>query len=262
MKVSVLGVGLYGAGIENWRAFEERLDGKREAQPPAPPKPELIPARERRRAPLAVKQAVEVATQACQAANMAPSEPACVFGSAMGDLDITDYMCRTLAGENTMISPTKFHNSVHNAPVGYWSISGGSMAAANSVSAFDYTMSVALMEAMSHCVEMQQAVLLVVQDIAAPPIFKVLRPIESSFAGAILMGPTTPSTPTLSASIMPSGTDWPSLDLPRELLDAYQSNPAARLLALFAALHRREAKLALPMSDKLTLSVALAGTTS
>ncbi|GJM11044.1 MAG: hypothetical protein DHS20C11_33200 [Lysobacteraceae bacterium] len=261
MKVSILGVGLYGVGIDSWQAFEERLGGKRQAHPPTPPKPELIPARERRRAPLAVKHAVEVATQACEAANMAPSEPACVFASAMGDLDITDYMCRTLAGENTMISPTKFHNSVHNAPVGYWSISGGSMAAANSVSAFDYTASVALMEAISHCVEMQQAVLLVVQDIAAPPIFKVLRSIENAFAGALLIAPNRPDTPTLAASISTSGTDWPAPALPDELSDTYQSNPAARMLALYAALNRGNDHLRLPMSEKLTLNLTLEGLT-
>lgn len=261
MKVSILGVGLYGAGIDSWQAFEERLGGKRQAHPPTPPKPELIPARERRRAPLAVKHAVEVATQACAAANMAPSEPACVFASAMGDLDITDYMCRTLAGENTMISPTKFHNSVHNAPVGYWSISGGSMAAANSVSAFDCTASVALMEAISHCVEMQQAVLLVVQDIAAPPIFKVLRPISQAFAGALLIGPSNTAEPSLSVEVSNKASDWPAPSLPSELMDAYEFNPAGRMLAMYEAMSQGRRQLTMPMSDKLSLQLSLEPTT-
>jgi hypothetical protein len=57
----------------------------------------------------------------------------CVFASAHGDLSINDYMCGTLASDPTVLSPTKFHNSVHNAAVGYWTIGVGCMAASNSV---------------------------------------------------------------------------------------------------------------------------------
>ena len=38
-----------------------------------------------------------------------------MFTSTHGDLAITDYMCQTLATAPSEISPTKFHNSVHNA---------------------------------------------------------------------------------------------------------------------------------------------------
>ena len=45
-----------------------------------------------------------------------------MFASTYGDLAITDYMCSTLAKAPMTLSPTRFHNSVHNAAAGYWSI--------------------------------------------------------------------------------------------------------------------------------------------
>jgi len=55
---------------------------------------------------------------------------------------------RLLAGENKALSPTKFHNSVHNAAAGYWTISTGCMQAANSVAGFDNSVSLTLLEAL------------------------------------------------------------------------------------------------------------------
>ncbi|MET0042628.1 MAG: beta-ketoacyl synthase chain length factor, partial [Candidatus Thiodiazotropha sp. 6PLUC3] len=49
-----------------------------------------------------------------------------VFSSSEGDLDIIDQICLALSQEDRPVSPTQFHNSVHNAPAGYWSIGSGS----------------------------------------------------------------------------------------------------------------------------------------
>jgi hypothetical protein len=57
--------------------------------------------------------AIEVMDQACKMANISPDDVAVIFSSAMGDMQITDYMCRALAKTPKLISPTKFHNSVH-----------------------------------------------------------------------------------------------------------------------------------------------------
>ena len=54
-----------------------------------------------------------------------------VFTSAHGDLAVNDYMCATLATQPTAISPTRFHNSVHNAAAGYWTIATGCHAASS-----------------------------------------------------------------------------------------------------------------------------------
>ena len=89
------------------------------------PQPALLPPNERRRAPDTVAVALEVAQAACANAGRDPAQLPMVFASTYGDLAITDYMCSTLAKAPTTLSPTRFHNSVHNAAAGYWSIATG-----------------------------------------------------------------------------------------------------------------------------------------
>jgi Beta-ketoacyl synthase, N-terminal domain len=91
----------------------------------ARPQPAILPPNERRRAPDTVAIALEVAQVACANAGRDPARLPMVFASTYGDLAITDYMCSTLAKAPTTLSPTRFHNSVHNAAAGYWSIAAG-----------------------------------------------------------------------------------------------------------------------------------------
>ncbi|MBK8284644.1 MAG: beta-ketoacyl synthase chain length factor [Ahniella sp.] len=78
----------------------------------------MLAPTERRRAPDTVAVALYLAEAASMDASRAPTDMASVFASAYGDLAINDYMCETLATTPRMISPTKFHNSVHNAAAG------------------------------------------------------------------------------------------------------------------------------------------------
>ena len=89
------------------------------------PQPAILPPNERRRAPDTVAIALEVAQTACTKAGRDPARLPMIFASTYGDLAITDYMCSTLAKAPTTLSPTRFHNSVHNAAAGYWSIATG-----------------------------------------------------------------------------------------------------------------------------------------
>jgi hypothetical protein len=50
-----------------------------------------------------------------------------VFGSSDGDGTVLLRLLSALRGHQP-VSPTQFHNSVHNAPAGYWSIGPGSQA--------------------------------------------------------------------------------------------------------------------------------------
>jgi hypothetical protein len=95
------------------------------AQGRARPQPTILPPNERRRAPDTVAVALEVAQAACAHAGRDPAQLPTVFASTYGDLAITDYMCSTLAKAPTTLSPTRFHNSVHNAAAGYWTIASG-----------------------------------------------------------------------------------------------------------------------------------------
>ena len=93
--------------------------------PAARPAPSGLAANERRRAPDSVLVALQVAEQAVAQSGHAAASLASVFTSAHGDLPIVDALARTLAGDPKLLSPTRFHHSVHNAPSGYWAIASG-----------------------------------------------------------------------------------------------------------------------------------------
>src|SRR5690606_40428753 len=69
---------------------------------------------------------------------------AAVFASSGGDYPIIDQICKALCEPERLVSPTQFHNSVHNSAAGYWSIATGSRAPSTSISAFDDTFAAGL----------------------------------------------------------------------------------------------------------------------
>jgi len=216
------------------------------------PAPAQIPDRERRRAPLIVKLAVEVAHQACNMAGVDKHDVMTVFASAMGDTDITDYMCRTLAGPAKILSPTRFHNSVHNAPAGYWSISAENRAASTSVAASRESFPTALLEAsVLSSVELRN-VLLVATDTQVKSPLGDVYPISEPFGVAMLLQNQATESHHWPVKIThcSGSADWPCLSDSR-LRSLYEGNPAARCLALLQSLDQSE-----PTVVRFPLSVA------
>ena len=121
------GIGLLAPGIGDWATGRALLrgDAPYTAAPTALPAPEVLPAAERRRASRIVKAALAVGLEACRAAGADPATLANVFASSGGDGHNCHQLCELLAGDDRQISPTRFHNSVHNAASGYWSIATG-----------------------------------------------------------------------------------------------------------------------------------------
>ena len=192
MKVAVRGIGLWSRGLAGMADFAAaRQDGFAALAGAtfAAPRPAAIPARERRRAGLAINLAVEVAHQACEAAQVDKATIPSVFASALGDSATMDYMCRKLAGRDKLLSPTKFHNSVHNAPSGYWTISTGNRAPSTFISCFLHSFAAGLLEAASQAVAADGAVLLVASDIAATDPLNDLAAITETFGAAFVIEP-------------------------------------------------------------------------
>src|SRR5204863_4637086 len=108
--------------------------------------------------------ALEVAAKACTAAGRDPAALASVFASTHGDLAISDYLCETLAGTATLLSPTKFHNSVHNAAAGYWTIGNICVKPSTALTAFQHTFASGLLEALTQVACEQAPVLYVAYD--------------------------------------------------------------------------------------------------
>src|SRR5438445_7686472 len=137
LAFAIEGVGLCAAGLPDWDTARAILRGEREyrADTPAQPLPALLSANERRRAPESVLLALGVAEAGCAMAGREPRTLPNVFASAYGDLSINDYLCAELARAPRDLSPTKFHNSVHNAAAGYWTIASGCMHTSSAISA-------------------------------------------------------------------------------------------------------------------------------
>src|SRR5690606_42046368 len=121
---------------------------------------------ERRRAPDSVALALEVALAACTAAGRDPARLPSVFAPTHGDLGITDYICTSLAADARALSPTRFHNSVHNAAAGYWTIGTCCHAPATAISSLDAHFAQRLLEALVRLQSGPDAVPMVLPDSA------------------------------------------------------------------------------------------------
>ncbi len=258
--LDVLGVGIWSPHYGNWAQYVAGLRG--EAFEPLPLQPGRIPPRERRRAPQIVKAAIEVMEQACQMANVPAEELACVFSSSMGDMQITDYMCDILNRQPEAVSPTRFHNSVHNATNGYWSIAAQSHQAGSAVSAFEHTAPMAVLEAAVQAYEEKIPVLVVVEEIAAPVSLYSACPSLAPFAAALLIAPVASSVKScarLSFKVESGRPDWPeqSPEIPVDL----KGNRAATMLPIFRFIADARAtdclSLAYPLSQALGLHLSL-----
>lgn len=165
----VEGIALWTPSLPGWDIARAAFRGEGAGtEPPADrPSPELLPAAERRRASASVGLALEVAARALAQSGRRADELLSVFTSAHGDLAINDYLCRMLVDAPLLISPTKFHNFVHNAASGYWGIATGCLQASTAVSAFECSFAAGLLEALTQCAAEQRAVLLVGYDTCA-----------------------------------------------------------------------------------------------
>ena len=183
LEARVEGIGFWSSGLPSWadaKAFV--ANGALPESAPSKPSPQMLPANERRRAPDSVAVALEVAQAAVTMSGRDPKTLASIFASTDGDLGITDYVCATLRDAPESISPTKFHNSVHNAAAGYWTIGQGCMAASSAVSAYYATFAQGLMEALVQIASGEEAVLLSAFDTAA------VGPLASVSTGRGLLG--------------------------------------------------------------------------
>ncbi|MCB1559742.1 MAG: beta-ketoacyl synthase chain length factor [Xanthomonadales bacterium] len=160
------GIATWASGLPDWAAMRAFARGEAELVEGTPrrPAPDLLPANERRRAPDTVLLALQVAQAACADADADPKALPSIFASTHGDLAITDYMCATLADSPADLSPTRFHNSVHNAAAGYWTIGCGCHAATTAISAYRATLAQGLIEAALQLAANESQVLLVAYD--------------------------------------------------------------------------------------------------
>ncbi len=206
LVATIEGVGFWTDGLPDWACARDFVrDGRLPEAAPTRPSPQLLAPNERRRAPATVAVALEVALAACEAAGRDPASLPSVFASTHGELAITDYMCATLADQPHTISPTRFHNSVHNAAAGYWSIGTGATAATTAISAFDASFAQGLLEALVQLATGTPAVLLVAYDgPSAGPLAQV-SPSIGLLGGALVLSAQSRAGATRLRAVLADG---------------------------------------------------------
>jgi hypothetical protein len=258
LTVWVEGIGAWAPGVPDWPALRGILRDSAGIDPAAParPVPALLPAGERRRAPTGVLIAIEAATQAVAMSGRDGANLPCVFASAHGDAAIMDYMCATLAQTPRAMSPTRFHNSVHNAAAGYWTMAAACHAASTAVSAHADSFGASQLEAAVPSVAADQAVLLVACDVpGAGPLAEMIAS-TAPFGCALVLAPAP--TPAAVARLDVALHAGARASAPRhwhaQALAA--ANLSARGLPLLEALATGgRATLDLPASPTLGLAV-------
>ena len=189
ITVDIQGVGLLAPGLAGWEAGRAVLAGCRSFVAEDVPHPEaaLLPPNERRRSSESVRWAVQVAHEALMQSGLDPREVPTVFASSDGEMDVFDTLCRSLATKERVVSPTLFHQSVHNTAAGYWGIATKGQRSSTALSCYDDTFAAGLMEAATMVQVDHSPVLLVAYDLAAPTILREARAITSGFAMALVL---------------------------------------------------------------------------
>ena len=132
---------------------------------------ELLPAMLRRRTSVATKMAFAAAERACRSADIAPSELPVIFTSSLGETGVTDKLCSAIAHQQFPVSPTQFHNSVHNTASGYWSIAVGNKHPAMAMAGYQDGFALALLEAWGQLHTIEEKLLLVCFEETPPPLW-------------------------------------------------------------------------------------------
>ena len=242
------GIGLLGPGLASWTESQPILQGKQAyvANKTVIPAPELLPAAERRRASEIVKLTLATSLEALrmtsatgtQLAEAATITLPSVFSFSNGDGLNCHNICECLASEDREISPTRFHNSVHNAVAGYWSIATKNMATSSVLCAYDGSFGAGLLEAITQVVVDDTACILMTSDTPYPEPMFSKRPIPDNFGSAITLSPQ--ATPDSIAKITVETTQDPANVLEDSTLESLRlSFPTGRSLPLLLALARK-----------------------
>jgi hypothetical protein len=245
LHASIESIGLIGPGLANWPQAAEVFAGRApyaSARTVLPP-PEGLPSAERRRTGTVVRIALAVGHEAVAASGRDATTLAAVFTASGGDGLNCHAICETLAGDDRQLSPTRFHNSVHNAPAGYWSIAAHARATSNVLCAHDGSFAAGLLESLCQVAVDGVPSLLIAYDTEYPEPLHAIRPIGDAFGVALVLAPVAEAPQTKHgartelARIEVKLTDAPATTLASPEFEALRAgNPAARGLPLLEAI--------------------------
>ncbi len=203
----------------------------------------LLPAAIRRRTALTTKMAVTAGINACRLAAVDSAALASVFASVGGEIQVTDALCKTLPERDALLSPTQFHNSVHNTTAGYWSIINGCRAPTTAIAAGEDTFAMSLIEAWSQLQRATGDLLLVCYDetwpqYLAPPMGK------TAFSCALVLS----NSDGAGYSISLPETSTGQIPVAKDLLEFIRCAPAAAVLPLLQAMSEGQSDCRIPLN--------------
>lgn len=253
------GIGLLGPSFNDWPGSLALLAGQHpyQSRPTLLPPPLSLPAAERRRSSSIVKLTLAAGLEAVAAAGLDAAQLPSVFSASSGDGHNCHEICQMLASDDRQISPTRFHNSVHNAAAGYWSIATGAMTASSVLCAFDASFGAGLLEALTQVIVDNSHSLLLACDTPYPEPLHSARPIPDAFGVALVLAPRRSAQALAKISV--SLTDTAAEQLDDAALEALRVTiPAARSLPLLRRIAQRQtAHVVLDYLDSARLAVAI-----
>ena len=198
-----------------------------------------------------VRLALAVAGDAVAGSGLPAGSLRSVFGSSNGDGVVVGGILEALAGAGIgekVVSPTQFHNSVHNAAAGYWSIAHGCREPATCLGAHDATWAASLLKAGAELVAEGEPVLLCVYDHPLPAPLDALRPTACAFGVGLVLGVAGDDGVPFGLRFVPGR--GVAAGLPGGLEAVRAGNPAAQSLPLLVMLARGEAgRVVFPYGD-------------
>lgn len=253
------GIGLLGPGLNNWPSSQAVLTGETayQSQNTVLPPPASLPPAERRRCGPIVKLTLAIGHEAADAAGLSASVLPMVFSASGADGGNCHEICQMLASDDRQISPTRFHNSVHNAAAGYWSIANGAMASSSVLCAYDASFGAGLLEAMTQVVIDGTHSLLIACDTTYPEPLRAARPIPDEFGVGLVLAPQAGAKTLAKISVALTS------DAADRLSDAGLEQlrtviPTARSLPILRAIAKRESsRVVIDYLDDTRLSVEI-----
>ena len=242
----IVGVSVWGPGLEGWRASQPVLAGAIDYAPtesPAPP-PAILPANERRRTGPVARLALTVASEAAAMSGLPPGGLRSVFASGNGDGVVVGSILTDLTGpgdQARLLSPTQFHNSVHNAAAGYWSIATTCRQPVTCLACHDFTWPASLLAAMAEVTTYGEPVLLCVYDHPMPAPLDAKRGLIAPFGVGLVLAPAG-QTGGMAGITVQFALEPPPDNMAVPYQPALQAlaagNPAAHALRLLETLAR------------------------
>jgi hypothetical protein len=260
LSAYIEGIGILGPGLADWPSARAILQGDAayRYQETILPPPAILPPAERRRCGAIVKLSLAVGLEAAAAAGADPAGLATVFSASGGDGGNCHEICQMLASSDRLISPTRFHNSVHNSASGYWGIAAGAHAPSSVLCAYDGSFGAGLLEAAAQVAVDRTPTLLIAGDTTYPEPLRRARPIPTEFGLALLLSPEPGAGAIARIAVALSGRAADRMEDP--VLERLRGAiPAARSLPLLQALaQRRAGTVVLDYLDQSRLAVEVA----